>query len=213
LGYSFTDTSLAQAAIMHPSALDDGDFEYSYERLEFLGDSLVGLYTAEEIYRRFPLLDEGKMTRIKVALVSGISLAAISTSLGISDVIVFGGSEKGTGKRGLQSALENVYESIVAALYLDGGDEVARTWVIGTLGPHISEDYALEAENPKSLLQEVLQANRITPSYEVVAVDGPPHDRTFTSNVVADGEVLGTGQGRSKKDAEANAANDALSKL
>lgn len=210
LGHSFVDRSLIQAAITHPSAIEDGHVEHTYERLEFLGDSIVGEITAEEIFHRFPMMDEGGMTRIKVSLVSGDSLSAVADDLGISDAIIFGGSETGTGKRGLHSALENVYESVVAALYLDAGLEKTKTWVLDTLGPLIDADNAAEPENPKSSLQELLQADRITPTYETIDVQGPPHARIFTSNALANGVVVGTGQGQSKKQSEANAALSAL---
>ena len=155
-------------------------------------------------------MDEGGMTRIKVTLVSGESLSALSRELGFADLIIFGSSERGTGRRGLHSALENVYEAMVAALTLDGGIGVATAWIMRTLATRISAQSADEPENPKSSLQEILQVKRITPTYEVVSTEGPPHNRVFTANVLSDGEVLGTGTGRSKKDAEANAAYEAL---
>lgn len=210
LDHVFTDKELILSALTHPSAIDDGHVETTYERLEFLGDSIVGAVVATEIFERFPQMDEGGMTRIKVSLVSGTSLASVADSLGVGEAIIFGGSETGTGRRGLHSALENVYEALTAALFLDAGLLKARAWVLRTLGPHIAEEIALEPENPKSSLQEILQIDRITPTYRIIATDGPPHDRVFTSEVLADGEVLGVGVGRSKKDAEAAAADDAL---
>ena len=210
VGHRFADRSLIQAAITHPSAVEDGRVEHTYERLEFLGDSIVGAVCALEIYRRFPYMDEGGMTRIKVSLVSGASLSKVADDLGLSDAIIFGGSEAGTGRRGLHSALENVFEAIVAALFLDAGIDVARRFVLETLGPLIDADNAAGPESPKSTLQELLQTRRITPSYETVDVEGPPHARVFTSQVLAGGVVVGTGKGTSKKQAEAQAAQDAL---
>jgi len=211
LGYTFHDRGILAAALTHPSALaGDEGVEKSYERLEFLGDSLVGAFVATAVFERFPEMDEGGMTRIKVQLVSGASLSEVSRSRGLTEAIVFGGSETGTGKRGLHSALENVYESLVAALYLDGGLEVARAWVTETLVPQMSEDMALEPENPKSALQEVLQEHRVTPTYETLEVAGPPHDRRFTCAVLSGDETIGVGTGHSKKEAEAAAAKDAL---
>jgi ribonuclease-3 len=212
VGHDFADKDLILSAITHPSAIEDGHVEHTYERLEFLGDSIVGAFTAREIFDRFPYMDEGGMTRIKVSLVSGSSLSKVSDKLGLSDAIIFGGSETGTGKRGLHSALENVYESLVAALYLDAGIDVARGFVRRTLFPLIDVDNAAGPESPKSTLQELLQEDRVTPSYETVDVAGPPHARTFTCNVLANGVVIGTGKGSSKKQAESNAAQDALDK-
>lgn len=210
LGYTFHDKEVLIAALTHPSALEDEGVERSYERLEFLGDSLVGAFVAAAVFERYPRMDEGGMTRVKVQLVSGVSLSEVSRKLGLTEAIVFGGSETGTGKRGLHSALENVYESLVAALYLDGGLDAARAWVHETLVPLMSESMALEPENPKSSLQEVLQEHHVTPAYETLEVDGPPHDRRFTCAVMDGEQRLGTGIGRSKKEAEAAAAQDAL---
>jgi ribonuclease-3 len=213
VGYSFTDKSLLLQALTHPSAAEENPIRDSYERLEFLGDSLLGSFIALTIFDLFPELDEGGLTRIKVSLVSGGMLSQRAEELGFSDLIVFGSSERGTGKRGLSSALENIFEALTAAVALDGGMEEARNWVMRSLGDYISSDIAAEPANPKSMLQEILQEGRITPTYELVETAGPPHARTFFCNVLADGEIIGTGSGHSKKDAEAQAAAQALSKL
>ena len=185
LGYSFSNKQLILSAITHPSATEGRAVKYSYERLEFLGDSILGAIVADVAFERFHELDEGGLTRIKVALVSGASLSDVASGLGFADIIVFGSSETGTGKRGLHSALENVYEAVVAALYLDGGVEAARDFIYRTLIPRMSEDMALEPENPKSALQERLQEDGITPTYKLVETQGPPHDRTFVAQVFA----------------------------
>lgn len=213
LGHSFADRDLLRRALTHPSAFEQQDAGSGYERLEFLGDSIVGFLVAEEIYGRFPHLDEGQMTRLKIALVAGTTLSRVSAELGLQDALIFGESELGTGGRGLNSALENVYEALSAALYLDAGLDATRGWVARTLGPLIVDDAALIAEHPKSALQERVQALGESPVYEIVAEEGPPHDRTFTSKVTVDGNVLGTGEGRSKKEAEMAAAAEALAHL
>ena len=115
LGYRFADEQLLLSAITHPSATEGKSVKYSYERLGFLGDSILGAIVATIAFDRFHDLDEGGLTRIKVALVSGASLSDVAERLGFADVIVFGSSETGTGRRGLHSALENVYEAVVAA--------------------------------------------------------------------------------------------------
>jgi ribonuclease III len=213
LGHEFSDRTLLQAALTHPSAAEDKDPAAYYERLEFLGDSIVGLVISEEVYRRFPDLTEGGMTRIKVSVVSGSTLANVAGELGLESAIMFGESEKGTGQRGLASALENVYEALTAALYLDADFETARRWVLATLGPLISSEAADSPENPKSLLQEVVQAKGATPVYRIATQSGPPHDRTFTAVVEVSGDVIGEGHGRSKKEAEAAAAAAAIERL
>ena len=185
LDYRFDSEHLLLSAITHPSATEGKSVKYSYERLEFLGDSILGAIVAAIAFHRFHDLDEGGLTRIKVALVSGASLSDVADRLGFADVIVFGSSETGTGKRGLHSALENVYEAVVAALYLDGGIGAAQEFVERTLIPRMSLDMAREPENPKSALQEKLQEDGITPTYKLVETQGPPHDRTFVAQVFA----------------------------
>lgn len=213
LDWRFENTQYLLSAITHPSATEGRAVKFSYERLEFLGDSILGALVANEAFHRFPELDEGGLTRIKVALVSGASLAEVAEKLGFADIIVFGSSETGTGRRGLHSALENVYEAVVAALYLDGGVDVAGAFVERTLIPKMSLSLAREPENPKSALQEKLQEGGITPTYKLVETQGPPHDRTFVAQVYAGDKGLARGVGRTKKEAESQAAKSTLARL
>ncbi len=213
VGHTFENTQYLLSAITHPSATEGRAVKFSYERLEFLGDSILGALVASTAFHRFPDLDEGGLTRIKVALVSGASLSEVADKLGFADVIVFGSSETGTGRRGLHSALENVYEAVVAALYLDGGVEAAGAFVDRTLIPKMSLDLAREPENPKSALQEKLQEGGITPTYKLVETQGPPHDRTFVAQVYAGDKGLAQGVGRTKKEAESQAAKTTLARL
>ena len=213
LDWRFENTQYLLSAITHPSATEGRAVKFSYERLEFLGDSILGALVANEAFHRFPDLDEGGLTRIKVALVSGASLSEVAEKLGFADIIVFGSSETGTGRRGLHSALENVYEAVVAALYLDGGVDVAGAFVERTLIPKMSLSLAREPENPKSALQEKLQEGGITPTYKLVETQGPPHDRTFVAQVYAGDKGLARGVGRTKKEAESQAAKTTLARL
>lgn len=212
-GHTFADRELLKRALTHPSACEERDPSCYYERLEFLGDSVVGFLIAEEVYHRFPLMPEGGMTRIKVSVVAGSVLSAVAAELGLADCLFLGESEIGTGKRGLSSALENAFEALSAALYLDAGIDAAREWVGRTLGPRISAEVAASPESPKSHLQEILQATGSAPVYRIVEVDGPPHNRLFTAVAEVDANPIGSGSGRSKKEAEAAAAADALSRL
>ncbi len=213
IGYKFKNERYILSAITHPSAAEGKSVRFSYERLEFLGDAILGAIVVSTAFNRYPDLDEGGLTRIKVALVSGASLSDVAEGLGFADVIVFGSSETGTGKRGLHSALENVYEAVVAALYLDGGIDAASDFVHTTLIPRMSADMAKEPENPKSALQEKLQEDGITPTYKLVETQGPPHDRTFVSQVYAGDHALALGTGRTKKEAESQAAKSTLARL
>jgi ribonuclease-3 len=211
--HTFADRELLRRALTHPSAVEDRDPDAYYERLEFLGDAVLGFVIAEEIYRRFPTMPEGGMTRIRVSVVSGSTLGRVAAQLGLADAIVFGESERGTGGRGMSSALKNVYEALTAALFLDAGLDTAREWVLRTVGPLIAAEAAESPENPKSALQELTQAHGDAPTYRVISQDGPPHERTFTAAVEVAGKVLGEGSGHSKKEAEAAAAQAALGQL
>lgn len=213
LGRPFADSELLRRALTHPSAVEDRSPDAYYERLEFLGDSVLGLIIAEEVYRRYPEMPEGGMTRIKVSIVAGTVLAKVARELGLAEAIILGSSERGTGGRGMDSALENCFEALVAALYLDAGIDVAREWVLSTLGPLISEEAAEAPENPKSRLQELVQAHGDAPVYRILGHEGPPHERTFTAAVEVAGDVVGQGSGRSKKEAEAAAAQAAVDAL
>lgn len=213
LGYQFKDKPLLGAALTHPSAIDRQKTLHDYERLEFLGDSILGAITATYLFERFSDLDEGGLTRIKVSLVAGTNLSKVANDEGIADCIIFGESETGTDRRGLASALENVYEAIVAALFLDGGMGTAFDWVARSLLIHANRDLALEPESPKSSLQERLQEHGKQPKYQITGYEGPPHDRTFFAQVMVDGEVFGEGSGPSKKRAESEAAKAAIAYL
>lgn len=213
IGHNFENEQYLLSAITHPSATEGKEVKHSYERLEFLGDSILGAIVASTAFHAYDGLDEGGLTRIKVALVSGSSLAEVAERIGFAEVIVFGSSETGTGKRGLHSALENVYEAVVAALFLDGGIDAARVFVERTLIPRMSLDMASEPENPKSALQEKLQEDGITPTYKLIETQGPPHDRTFVAQVYAGSQGLARGVGRTKKEAESQAAKSTLARL
>lgn len=213
-GYTFHDRELLQSAITHPSAVEGQPVWASYERLEFLGDSILGAIVADSLYRSYPHFDEGRLTRLKVSLVSGQTLSEVGKELGIDQCIIFGASETGTGARGLYSALENVYESLVGALFIDGGIEPAVAFITRTLEPHLAADRAEHPTNPKSYLQECVQGDHGDPPvYKLVDTSGPAHEPTFTAVVLVNGTRQGKGTGSSKKEAEAAAALDALERL
>ena len=141
-------------------------------------------------------------------------LASVAERLGVAELIVMGESEKGTGARGMHSALENVYEAIVGALYLDAGYTATHDFVQRTLGPEVSPELARKPISPKSRLQEVTQRDmRCGPEYKLVAEEGPAHDPTFTSVAMVEGRRIGRGSGPSKKASESAAAIDALVRL
>ena len=214
VGHHFADENLIISAITHPSAAEGKAVSASYERLEFLGDSVLGGMIAIDVYKRFPAMDEGELSMLKIALVSGEMLSDVAAGLGIGELILLGESEKGTGARGMRSALENVYEALVGALYLDGGYDVAHEFVSRTLHPRITPDLARHVVPAKSRLQEVIQRDyRVGPTYKLEGESGPAHSPTFTSVVLVEGRRVGRGSGSTKKESQANAAADALVRM
>jgi ribonuclease-3 len=212
VGHSFTEPSLIRQALTHPSAVE-ADPRHSYERLEFLGDAIVDLIVAEEAFRRFGDINEGTLTKIRISVVNGAVLTDLATGLGLDRLIIFGQSEKSSQHRGIRSASEDVFEALVGALYLDGGLEVARRWVLSCLGDYITLDAVKAAASPKSELQELMQAQGRTVRYRVVASTGPAHAPSFTSEVLIDGQSEAIGSGETKKQAEAAAAAVVLARM
>ncbi len=214
LGYTFESKDILLKALTHPSAVEDKCILDSYERLEFLGDSILGALVATELYKMYPEMDEGNLTRMKVSLVSGSILSKVAAELGLDELIIFGPSECGTGKRGMTSALEDVYEALTGALYLEAGYEATHEFVVRTLSPHISEKLAYNPISPKSKLQEVTQRDfSVAPTYELIKTSGAAHAPHFTSAVYVNGKEVGLGEGTTKKASESEAARDALEKM
>ena len=215
VGYEFMDPRLVVAAFTHPSAAEGRPVNASYERLEFLGDAVLGAIVAREVYERFPEMDEGRLTELKIALVEGKMLSSVAEELGIAPLIRFGESELGTHTRGMKSALEDVYEALVGALYLDGGYDAAQSFVVRTLGPYMVPEQIERSANPKTRLQDLLQTGylRVTPTYALESETGPAHARTFTSVAYAGKLVVGRGSGSTKKESERVAAADAIKRI
>ena len=229
LGYKFSNNELLVQALSHPSCFDrNGSKLESYERLEFLGDSILGSYVARVIFKQFPNCSEGDLTRIKIALVCGSNLTEVGKRLGLDKLIEFGVSEVKTGMRGLDSAVEDVVEACIAAIYVDGGIDAAHKFIQREI---IDKSEALEGfctgknsstnssdikanikqlENPKSILQMRAQKNKKTPKYTIINEFGPSHDKEFEAQVSIDGLVIGKACGKTKKEAETNAAQKAL---
>lgn len=214
LGHRFAAPHLVFVALTHPSAATSRADAFAHQRLEFLGDAVLALIVVDELFMRFPDRSEGDLTRLKVRLVSGDTLAVVAERAGLARLLVFGESERGTGARGLRSALENAYEACVGALYVDGGLAAARAFVMATLGPYLADDLLgsdqPDVDHPKTRLQELTQADGRTVEYRIVSEHGPPHARTFAAVVLVNGDVLGAGSGSTKREAEMRAASEAL---
>ncbi len=214
IGASFRDISLLQQAFVHRSYLNENlDFNLgSNERLEFLGDAILGLVIAESLYRQSDSLDEGDMTKLRAALVRQDSLAQIALSLGLGDYLYLGqGEEKGGGRKRARN-LACAMEALIGALFMDQGFESAKDLVTRLFSQNVRNviDQGLVIDY-KSKLQELVQAQRQErPTYRVVEAAGPDHDKTFWVEVLVGGEFLGRGCGKSKQSAEKEAAKQAL---
>ena len=215
LGHTFGDLSLLQHALAHRSWCGEQEGGApSNERLEFLGDAVLGLVVARYTYDRYPEFPEGKLAKVRSAVVNARVLAQVAGRLGVGEVLLLGRGEEGSGGRAKASILADAFEAVLGAVYLDAGWEAAQTLVLRELGDAI----ARAGEEPddfdhKSRLQErAVRDGEGTPRY-VVEGSGPDHDRAYVATVFLGGTMWGTGEGRSKKDAEQEAARAAWEEL
>lgn len=213
LGYTFKDGGLLRLALTHRSVSSEDPSRNDNERLEFLGDAVLQLVVTDRLYAEFPQLPEGKMAKVRAAVVSKTTLADVARSIGLGDDIELAPAEDRTGGRDKDSIVADGLEAVIGAVYLDGdlgsaADMINRLW-----GERIAE----RAKRPgvkdyKTRLQEVLAQIGQRPEYGTEG-DGPDHSRVFTASVSAEGRKLGEGTGRSKKEAEQGAAQKALKTL
>ncbi|MDH7598135.1 MAG: ribonuclease III [Sedimentisphaerales bacterium] len=212
LGYSFKDLNLLKEAFTHSSLSDDP--LHSNERLEFLGDAILGAVICEHLYRRLPHRLEGDLTRAKSDLVSRRTCASVARKLGLTNFLRLG---KGmTGPRGLPRSVQaGLFEAVIGAIYIDGGFDAAKGFIMGCLGPVI-ETYKLDepGDNYKSILQHYAQERfGVSPVYVLLDEKGPDHHKCFESEVVLDTRHFPSAWGVSKKEAEQRAAYNALLEL
>ncbi len=212
LGYEFRDPALLVAALTHASGADHR--LASNERLEFLGDSILGFIVCEMLYKLFPDSLEGDLTRIKSVVVSRETCSKISEQLQLIDFLIVGKGLSVT-RTMPSSVLSDLFESLVAAIYLDGGLEPVRKMVTGFLEPEIDKVASGEqGSNHKSMLQQLAQRDfGVTPTYEVIDETGPDHSKSFRVVAVIAGKTFSPAWGRNKKEAEQRAASNALSEL
>jgi ribonuclease-3 len=218
LGYRFRDRGLLEHALTHKSKAheDPSGGVIDNESLEFLGDAVLGLVVADALFRTFPEFSEGQKSKIKAMVVSTAALAELAERLGLGDHMILGRGEEKTGGRRKQALLADTCEALIAAVYLDGGLEPVRQFLLRELSETIQAagrpDYF--GRDHKSRLQEALQAlGRPLPIYRVAGEVGPDHRKLFHVQVQVGGEVLAEGAGRTKKDAEQDAAKAALASL
>jgi ribonuclease III len=221
IGYNFRDLGLLEHALTHRSRAheDASGGVMDNESLEFLGDAVLGFVIADLLFTRFPTHSEGYKSKVKAGIVSSASLARLAEDIELGRFVLLGRGEEKTGGRQKSAILADGFEALIAAVYLDGGVEAARAFIVSRFGPLIAAagEHAAEAvftEDWKSALQEWLQAHgHGLPVYRLAAAEGPDHRKRFDIEVLVDGEVRGRAVGRSKKEAEQHAAREALETL
>ena len=215
LGVKFSHLEILNRALTHKSYAKECEPRLKYnERLEFLGDAVLGLATATYLFEHFPNLTEGELTKMRSSVIRQSSLTRLANKIGIGELLLLGSTEMAS-KRGRATNLEDAMEAVIGAIYLENGWEVARDYIWRQLAPDfervkvtgIPKDY-------KSKLQEIIQS---TPprklTYSELNMSGPPHDRTFEAAALIDGKIFGRGKGKSKRLAEQAAAKIALQRL
>ena len=215
IGYRFKNITLLQNALSHSSYANERYHNslMSNERLEFLGDSILGMVVAEHLYRNFPDRPEGELTRMRADMVCETALAAVADKLDLGNHLLLGHGEEQGGGRARASILADAVESVIAATYLDGGMDAARQFVDRFVLCNVPAG-RLHNQDYKTALQELVQQkkNQVL-SYELVGESGPDHDKQFSVEVSLNGTVVGCGTGTSKKRAEQAAARAAIEKL
>ncbi len=212
IGYRFRNRELLVTALTHSSYANERHGEaQSYERQEFLGDSILGLVTAEFLFTHEPPLPEGRMTRMRAELVCETSLHKTALELGLGSYMRLGRGEEHTGGRERPSILADMVEAIIAAIYLDSGMDEARRFILARVLRDAAFDDSHRSADYKTRLQELVQrkSNQVI-AYDLVEETGPDHDKTFTFEVLINGAVSGRGSGKTKKEAEQMAAARAL---
>ncbi len=217
LGVSFKEPSLLKQALVHSSYVNENPSlaPVSNERLEFLGDAVLGMVVAAKLYADFPHLSEGEMTKFRAVLVRRDTLTRMARVIRLGDHLYMGKGEQASGGRDKPANLAGALEAVIAAIFLDQGSAITQSFILRLLdtelqkvvSQHTGTDY-------KSQLQELIQAReQQTPTYHVIEATGPDHDKRFTVEVRLGDTILGRGSGKSKKAAEAEAARSTLEQL
>ena len=213
IDYTFQNSLFLAEALTHPSlAYESNRPHFDNQRLEYLGDAVLQLALTDKLFHLFPTFSEGRLTKLRSRLVSRDALRDYALAIDLGRYLMLGKGEASSGGRDRPSNLADAFEALIGAIYLDGGMKIATEFVLRHCADaidHIEEEP--QEVNPKGQLQEILQSiSSTSPSYRVVSQEGPDHQKTFTSCVEWEGHVLGTGTGSSKKEAEIEAAANAL---
>ena len=214
--YQFRDSALLRLAMTHPSvAHEQGRLVRHNQRLEFLGDAVLGLALTGELYEKFPSVSEGPLTKARAQMINRRTLAEQARQLRLQDYLILSRGEEANLGRNRAAALADAFEALIGAVFLDGGFDEARSFVLRSFRRAFGEMTSIPTlDNPKGELQEILQSGSPgAPEYQLAGVSGPHHDRDFECVVTHNGVELGRGKGKSKKAAESEAAIAALKKL
>ncbi|MCC8196191.1 MAG: ribonuclease III [Ruminococcus sp.] len=212
LGYTFKDKDLLIEALTHSSYANESHHtRNSNERLEFLGDSVLSIVVSEYLFEECQDYPEGELSKTRATLVCEKSLAKFAEQIDLKEYIYLGKGELSNGGKNRPSIISDAFEAVIAAVYLDGGFEVAKKYVLRFIPENVEEAAAKEYDDYKTVLQEIIQKNpEESVEYELVSESGPAHRRSFTVDVMLNSNVIGTGTASSKKRAEQLAAKEAL---
>ncbi len=213
ISYKFSNRDLIKEALTHPSYAHEHGNNIHNERLEFLGDAVIGLVATEYLLRRYPERSEGELAVIKSRIVSRGALSYLARKVGIGPFLLLGEGDEKQGIRERDSTLANAFEALVGAIYLDGGLEKVKEFLLPWFDSLLInlDECGTKKKDPKTELQEILQGKyRGLPKYELVSVEGPDHEPIFKVKVTFRGRVLSVGDGKSRKEAEKNAAEKAI---
>lgn len=215
IGYSFKNRSLLTLAFVHRSCINENrSISQHNERLEFLGDAVLGMLISDFLYRHLPSTPEGELSYLRSRLVEASSCVAYMESLGIASFVLLGRGERMNDGRGRESILADLFEAIMGAIYLDGGLEPTRQFLFRNFTAHIESILKTPLRNWKALLQDYCQKTfQKTPEYQLIQAEGPDHSKVFEISVIINQQELGRGKGSSKKEAQQAAAEEAFSRF
>jgi ribonuclease-3 len=216
IGAPIGDKNIYVEALIHRSFLEENEqFNFSNERLEFLGDSVLNLVIGEYLFNKFPQEEEGFLTKVRAKMVNRNALSLVAENLNLGELLIISSSVPKSITHNSKSVLSDALEALIGAIYIDKGIETCKKFIQSKIiEPALKNGDHLIDENYKSQLLEYAQAKKLAvPVYQIVSEEGPHHDKVFTSEVVIGEKVLGVGKGKSKKEAEQNAAREALKKV
>ncbi len=212
VNYTFKNKALIKTALTHSSYANENKLPHDNERLEFLGDSVLGFVTAEYLFSEYKSRPEGELTKLRAAVVCEKSLFKFGEKISLGEYIYMGKGEENTGGRNRPSIVSDAFEAVIAAMYIDGGIDAVRPYILSFIKDAVKREASFK--DNKSLLQEEIQKNKGNSiCYEELEEIGPDHEKVFRFAVKLNGEVVGIGEGRSKKEAEQAAAGAALESI